>query len=51
MCLDLLIITGQSYIKEVFVFPQLTESDAYIALKVVPSQAELFVPHLNRKAG
>ena len=51
VCLDLLIITGQSYIKEVFVFPQLTESDAYIALKVVPSQAELFVPHLNRKAG
>ena len=48
--LDLLIITGQSYIKEVFVFPQLTESDAYIALKVVPSQAELFVPHLNMKA-
>jgi len=51
MRLDLLIITGQSYIKEVFVFPQLTESDAYIALKVVPSQAELFVPHLNTKAG
>jgi len=33
--LDLL-ITGQSYIKEVFVFPQFSESDAYIVLEIVP---------------
>ena len=47
MCLDLLIITGQSYIKEVFVFPQFSESDAYIVLEIVPPQTELFVPHLE----
>ena len=45
--LDLLIITGQSYIKEVFVFPQFSESDAYIVLKIVPPQTKLFVPHLE----
>ena len=45
--LDLLIITGQSYIKEVFVFPQFSESDAYIVLEIVPPQTELFVPHLE----
>ena len=45
--LDLLIITGQSYIKEVFVFPQFSESDAYIVLEIVPPQTKLFVSHLE----
>ena len=46
MCLDLIIIAGKSYIKEVFIFPQLPKGSINIGLKVIPSQAELF-SHVN----
>ena len=51
MRLDLLIITGECYIKEVFVFSELTERDADVTFEVIPTEAEFFVPHLDMKVG
>ena len=45
MSLNLLIITCQGHIEEVFVLPQLTKSHTDIVLKVIPAQAELFTAH------
>ena len=39
--LHLLVVAGESHVKEVFVFPQLPECDADVCFKVVPSKAEL----------
>ena len=44
--LDLLLLASQGHVKEVFVFSQLPECDAYVCLKVVPSQAKLLARHL-----
>jgi len=40
--LQLVIITGESDIKKVFVLSKLSECCAYICLKVVPTEAKLF---------
>ena len=45
--LDLLIITGQSHIEEVFVVPQFTERCGDVGFKVVPPKAELFRGHFQ----
>ena len=47
MGLDLLIVTCQGHIEEVFVFTKLSEGDTDIALKVVPAQAELVRRHFD----
>ena len=45
--LDLLIVTCQGHIEEVFVFSQLSESSANICLEVVPPQTKLFTSHFD----
>ena len=48
MSLDLVIVlAGQSHIKEVLVVSQFTEGDTDVALEVVPPQTELFAGHLG----
>jgi hypothetical protein len=45
MSLNLFIITGQSNIKKVLVITEFFESIANIALKIIPTQAELLTFH------
>ena len=39
--LQLVVFTGKSHIKEVFILPQLTEGTADVAFKVIPPKAKL----------
>ena len=43
--LHLVIITSKSYVKEVFVVSQFSEGNTDVALKVIPTETELFCPH------
>ena len=43
--LDLLILTGQGHVKEVFVLPQLTEGCGNVRLKIIPPETEFFCSH------
>jgi len=46
--LDLIIITGQSHVEEVFVFTEFAERDTNVRLEVVPPKAELLRrPHFG----
>jgi len=40
VCLDLTVITGESNIEKVFLFPEFSKSDTNVRLKVVPAEAE-----------
>ena len=41
MCLQLVSLAGQSHVKKVFVVPELSEGGAYVALELVPLEAEI----------
>ena len=38
--LQLRILTGESHIKKIFLFPQVPESCAHVGFKVIPAEAE-----------
>ena len=46
--LNLTVLTGQRYVKEILFVPQIAEGNAYIVLKVVPLEAKLFTGHFSR---
>ena len=46
--LNLTVLTGQRYVKEILFVPQIAKGDAYIVLKVVPLEAKLFTGHVGR---
>merc|ERR1719186_1369397 len=48
VCINLLIITSEGHIKEVFVFSQFPESQTDVGFKVIPSQTKLLTPHCNK---
>ena len=41
VCLDLTVITGESYIKEILFFSQFSECHTDIAFEVIPAEAKL----------
>ena len=52
VCLNLRVITGESYIKKVLLLPQLPEGNTDVGLEVVPLEAELLCgPHGGAAGG